>query len=182
MAETRGSKLAPKTAVLLGFFFGLGFLAGFLAASRYDEAQFSAFAPRPGDGIVARLPDETGTPFFAVELPSRDIGPEIASLPGEALDLLFDSELVLEEHELGEDENGLFIYGTIFNRSSHPYDTVRVAFDLCDDKGQAYSGITDITRDRMAPGDSWGFTMYIPYSDMDLFSSYRLQSIIGATK
>jgi hypothetical protein len=123
------------------------------------------------------MDESTGAETFPI--PSGDIPVRLERYDA---DVLFDSELLLEEHELGEDENGLFVYGTIFNRSSHAYDAVRVTFDLCDGKGQPYSGITDITHDRMEPGDSWGFTIYIPYTEMDLFSSYRLQSIMGTAK
>jgi hypothetical protein len=31
----------------------------------------------------------------------------------------------------------------------------------------------------MEPGASWDFTIYIPYSEMDRFKSYRLQSMMG---
>jgi hypothetical protein len=149
---------------MTGFFTGYGYRpAGFARG----DASASAAPPAQlfGDGGDAMTPIE--------ETNEQDESDETIE---------FDSGLSLEEHALDEDENGLFVSGTIINKSDHGYDAVRVTFDLCDAEGRAYSGVTDVTYDRMAPGDSWGFTIYIPYSEMRLFSSYRLQSIIGATR
>jgi hypothetical protein len=154
-----------KVIILLGLFFGLGFMTGFFTGYGYER-------PHPGErkSAIASAAPET--------VVARDEG---APEDGEG-GIPPDSELALEEQELGEDENGLFVSGTVHNRSRHSYDAVRVTFDLCDSSGRAYSGISDITYDKMAPGDSWGFTIYIPYSDMALFSSYRLQSIMGTSR
>lgn len=91
-------------------------------------------------------------------------------------------ELVLESDQLDDDENGLYISGIVVNRSNHPFDAVRIEFELCDKEGKAYSSVTETSGERMELGDSWGFTIYIPYSEMDLFSSYKLHSIMGTTK
>jgi hypothetical protein len=163
-----------KIAALAGIFIGIGFAAGFLAGFSYrgvEPRQLEEFASAVNDGA-----EETpGLASAGEGLPGG--GPE-----DEDSEYPLDAELILESHELGEDENGLFISGTIYNRSSHAYDAARVTFDLCDEQGKAYSGVTDITHDRMERGDSWGFTIYIPYSEMSLFSSYRLNSIMGTTK
>jgi hypothetical protein len=166
-ADKRGGK-SYKTVILAGIFFGLGFAAGFLAGFNFDrgEAQLPL-------GAFAEDNSVSSDASAAVPLP-------LARQDDEAAEM--DSDLVLEDDELGEDENGLFISGTIYNRSSHGYDAVRATFDLCDAGGLAYGGVTDVTYDRMAPGDSWGFTIYIPYSEMDKFSSYRLHSIMGTTR
>ncbi|MDR1515835.1 MAG: FxLYD domain-containing protein [Synergistaceae bacterium] len=163
--------------VLLGIFFGIGFMTGFFTGYGFKPQGFArgdeAVTPRyvsSGDGVTLGAPDKT-------DEETRWRQTEESDVP-----VAFDSGLSLEEHELGEDENGLFVSGTIVNKSDHSYDAVRVTFDLCDAAGKAYSGVTDVTYDRMAPGDLWGFTIYIPYSEMGLFSSYRLQSIIGASR
>jgi hypothetical protein len=175
-AETsgnRGSAPGKKLVALVGIFFGFGFVAGFLSGFNCDRILAER---RDRDVVTAERTSVSADKFIA---PVRSADPAPPEEQGEAQ---FDSELVLEGHELEEDENGLFISGTIYNRSTHGFDAVRVTFDLCDSKGKAYSGITDITHDKMEPGDSWGFTIYIPYSDMGLFSSYRLQSIMGTTR
>ncbi|MDR1943985.1 MAG: hypothetical protein LBQ19_04100 [Synergistaceae bacterium] len=169
-AETPGNR--GKFVILIGLLFGLGYMTGFFSGFGYGK--FKA----PAERQVA----------VATNAPSLPDAAAAFGLPGAEEEhdeddaVLLDSELVLGEHELGEDENGLFISGMIFNRSPHGYDAVRVAFDLCDSNGGAYSGITDVTYERMEPGDSWGFTIYIPYSDMSLFSSYKLHSIMGTSK
>jgi hypothetical protein len=157
----RGKKLV----VFVAMFFGFGFMAGFFTGFNYNR-----FQPILPNTLAAR---EGKREARLAAASSEDEAPKG--------DVPIDSELVLEEHGIGEDENGIFISGTIYNRSPHGYDAVRVTFDLCDESGGAYSGITDITRDRMEPGDSWGFTIYIPYSEMDVFSSYKLHSIMGTT-
>jgi hypothetical protein len=157
-----------KVIILLGLFFGLGFMTGFFTGYGYERPRASE---REGKSAIA----SAAAPETVGSADERETEYEEDEIP-------LDSELALEDQELGEDENGLFVSGTIHNRSRHSYDAVRVTFDLCDSSGKAYSGISDITHDRMAPGDSWGFTIYIPYSDMALFSSYRLQSIMGTSR
>jgi hypothetical protein len=170
MTGNSAGSLGWKIWALLGIFFGIGFMTGFFTGYGYRPAIIA----QGGETVAqsqALLPQEDKD--GAGKLPEEDETDETA-LP--------DSGLVLEEHGLDEDENGLFVSGTISNRSIHSYDAVRVTFDLCDASGKAYSGITDVTYDKMASGDSWGFVIYIPYAEMELFSSYRLQSIIGAAK
>jgi hypothetical protein len=169
-----------KILALLGVFFGVGFMTGFFTGYGYRPASparggatavNASAQPAPEGGGVSRdaAPEDPKTEY------GEDEAYEENSVPP-------DSGLALTEHELGEDENGLFVSGTVVNRSDLGYDAVRVTFDLCDATGKAYGGVTDVTYDRMVPGDSWGFTIYIPYSEMGLFSSYRLQSIIGASR
>jgi hypothetical protein len=92
-----------------------------------------------------------------------------------------DIGLVLDDHWMDSDDNGLFIAGTVRNASGHAFSGVRIAFDLLDSGGEPYTAVTDKATERMEPGDTWGFTMYIPYSEMDKFSSYRFQSVMGVT-
>jgi hypothetical protein len=169
-----------KILALLGIFFGIGFMTGFFTGYGYRPAmtaQGGAAGAGQGGPLKAASPDAA-----AYEDGETLAGQDVHDGPPEWGESLPDSGLALEEHGLDEDENGLFVYGTILNRSSHSYDAVRVTFDLCDASGNAYSGITDVTYDKMSPGDSWGFVIYIPYAEMGLFSSYRLQSIIGAAR
>ena len=171
-----------KILALLGVFFGIGFMTGFFTGYGYRPA------PLAGDAAISVAARTSEPALPELEVVSRDAAPEDRKIEYGAFEAYVensvpaDSGLALTEHELGEDENGLFVSGTITNMSSHGYDAVRVTFDLCDSTGKAYGGVTDVTYDRMAPGDSWGFTIYIPYSEMGQFSSYRLQSIIGASR
>ncbi|MDR0615433.1 MAG: FxLYD domain-containing protein [Synergistaceae bacterium] len=186
MAGNKAGQFGGKIAALLGIFFGIGFMTGFFTGYGYRPAVMArsgtAVAESPSwlapDGPASASPDISP---WAPETPdSQEDRDGEGGESGE--NSLFDAGLTLEAHELGEDENGLFISGTILNSSNHGYDAVRVTFDLCDASGRAYSGITDVTYDSMAPGDSWGFAIYIPYAEIGLFSSYRLQSIIGASR
>jgi hypothetical protein len=179
-AETIGKNKGDKRIVaLLGIFFGLGFTAGFFTGFGYMDIM-----ARNKEAAVAAYergePSRAGAVGEPAAVKSADGSNEISHESDDEAE--YDSGLIISEHELGEDENGLFISGTIYNRSSHGYDAVRVTFDLCDSKGEAYTDVTDITRSRVEPGDYWGFTIYIPYSEMILFSSYRLQSIMGTAK
>jgi hypothetical protein len=179
-AVTSGNKYGGKKIVaLLGIFFGLGFAAGFLTGFGYLDIMARNETPSAAaywGGDYARVAALAGPIDAKSDDGARDTSQENGEEAG------YGSELMLSGHELGEDENGLFISGTIYNKSQHGYDAVRVTFDLCDSEGEAYTDVTDITHNRMAPGDYWGFTIYIPYSEMLLFSSYRLQSIMGTTK
>jgi hypothetical protein len=93
-----------------------------------------------------------------------------------------DIGLAVEEHWIDSDDNGLFIAGAVKNSGAGSFDAVRVAFDLLDSGGEAYSAVTAGNRDGVEPGESWDFTIYIPYSEMDKFSSYRLQSVMGVKR
>jgi hypothetical protein len=190
MTGNNAGSLSGKIAALLGIFFGIGFLVGFFTGYGYRPA-VTAGSPAVAESPAGLAPNgpvtATASPDISAWAPETPDGWEDQDGQGgiedeESETLPPDSGLTLEAHELGEDENGLFISGTILNGSSHGYDAVRVTFDLCDASGKVYSGVTDVTYDSMAPGDSWGFAIYIPYAEMGLFSSYRLQSIIGASR
>lgn len=148
---------------MLGFLLGFGH---FRASHRFADTQredigtlqSAPVAEKPVSRNPNTPPDDTpGTP-------PADIGLELTT------------------HDLGEDENGLFISGTIYNRAELAYDAVKVIFDLCDDEGVAYSYVTDSISGNMHPGDSWSFSIYIPYMELVRFSSYRLQNIMGVRK
>ncbi|MDR1471891.1 MAG: FxLYD domain-containing protein [Synergistaceae bacterium] len=163
-----------------GLFFGVGFLLGFLAClgclsvRTSTEVQVRARAKTPAAAPGAAKSEAGG----AVPKPSGRVAKENAASSAE---LARDIGLVLAEDGVGEDENGFFISGTVLNDSSHAFDAVRVTFDLCDKSGEPYAEVTDLLKGRMEPGDLWGVTIYIPYMNMDKFSSYRLQSIMGVT-
>lgn len=171
-----GEKKNRGTIALLGLFFGLGFVAGFFCCYAYLDQRNPVqvlevrTSPQPehSDSTADQSP---------LELPSPDDSqveePQIVEI---------ESELALEGDYLGEDENGYFIGGVIINKSDHAFDAVRIAFDLCDSRGAAYGQVTDRIMERMEPGDSWGFTIYILYTDMPSFATYRLHSIMGVTK
>ncbi|GHV53430.1 hypothetical protein FACS1894216_11410 [Synergistales bacterium] len=175
-AETPGRNSALRLFALLGLFFGIGFASGFGVRSLiYNGTYGNAAAAQVSEAQTedAVSPDELIA--GAVSSDARVI-PVITDEPEP------DTDLVLTEHELDDDDNGLFISGTVYNKSTHAYDAVSVTFELCDAKGNPYSAVTDSSRDRMERGDSWGFTIYIPYKDITRFSSYRLQNIMGTTK
>jgi hypothetical protein len=179
---------AGKFFLALALFFGLGYAAGFFSGFGYSRSlaerdvigashkpqwtgRISPDAARgtPTEDVLPdQTPDEVETGAQYVEEPDAEPSPG-------------DIDLVLGEHSLGEDENGLFISGTVINRSSHAFNAVRIAFDLCDSRNRPYNYVTDTATETMEPGDSWGFTIYIPYTEMGMFSSYRLQSIMGVT-
>ncbi|MCL2684062.1 MAG: FxLYD domain-containing protein [Synergistaceae bacterium] len=161
-------------AAALGVFFGTGFLCGFFSGYRYaaynfvcelpaiireDEASggatlLDASGDAASEGEVAEL----------VEIDTRDIG------------------LVLEDYWMDSDDNGLFIAGAIHNADTGAFDSVRVAFDLLDSRENAYSAVTARNDERIEPGDTWDFTIYIPYGEMDKFNSFRFQSVMGVKR
>jgi hypothetical protein len=194
-----------------GLFFGVGFLLGFLICfgclRAKTAAELQMYSRAGGESVAAvRAASAVKAPPRPA---SADAGPSSADLSGvlgvfEASGELGDSaeapgptgagedlwidalpaediDLVLAEDGLGSDENGFFISGTVLNDSVHAFDAVRVTFDLCDRSGEPYADVTDASNARMEPGDVWGFTIYIPYMNMEKFSSYRLQSIMGVT-
>jgi len=148
-----------KTPASFGLFFGMGFLCGFFVCLATEQT------PRDAP------PDSAAASVLAVSADSRG-----------ALAIEGNIDLALEDERMDSDENGLFITGTVKNISAHSFDAARIAFDLCDRGGEPYTVVTDRNAERMEPGDVWGFTIYIPYTDMDKFSSYRLQSIMGITR
>lgn len=88
--------------------------------------------------------------------------------------------LVLVSQEIGEDAEGLFIYGTVKNISGHDYDVVQVEFDLCDNQERPYHVLKEKTTERLQNNESWGFTLYIPYTEREKFASYHFRSLSGA--
>lgn len=87
--------------------------------------------------------------------------------------------LVLISQKMGEDEEGLFIYGTVKNTSENDYSIVQVEFDLCDSRGESYHVLKEKTTEALRRNENWGFTLYVPYTEREKFSSYRLRSLSG---
>ncbi|MDR1137139.1 MAG: FxLYD domain-containing protein [Synergistaceae bacterium] len=170
-------KIPPQTkkTVAAGVLFGMGFLCGFLSGYNYA-----------GKNIVYESP-----PILLNEenISSRDIqsnpetsaGTEIFE-DAPAFPEVGDIGLSLREHWMDSDEHGLYIAGQVKNDGPNSFDAVRVAFDLCDDEGGIYSAVTARNDERIEPGEAWDFTAYLPYSDMDKFKSYKLQSIMGVKR
>jgi hypothetical protein len=169
-----------RLVLFLALFFGAGYSLGFFTGLGYSKFYAAGeFAETPD------VPSDETSPAPMPESPDDSAGmpetSEPADDPPDADPDMQGIDLVLGNHSLDEDENGLFISGTVINRSDHAFDAVRIAFDLCDSNDRPYSYVTDTAAGRMEPGDSWGFTIYIPYTEMSLFQSYRLQSIMGVT-
>jgi hypothetical protein len=176
--------------LISALFFGVGYTAGFFSGFGYSKswARFDAA------GVLYQQPEPGGTSVdttlgaLTADVPQDAVLKETPEGDGQYTDEEYDGEpgldgidLVLSGHSLDEDENGLFISGTVVNMSDHVFNAVRIAFDLCDSQNQPYSYVADTATETMEPGDSWGFTLYIPYTEMRMFSSYRLQSIMGVT-
>jgi hypothetical protein len=152
------------------------------------ELQMYSRTPSGRSAAVARRPASADTGPADAGLPAAPGNPaEASDLQGVGEDLWVDAlqaddiDLILTEDGIGTDENGFFISGTVLNTSAHAFDAVRITFDLCGRSGEPYADVTDASNARMEPGDVWGFTIYIPYMNMEKFSSYRLQSIMGVT-
>ncbi|MDR1966628.1 MAG: FxLYD domain-containing protein [Synergistaceae bacterium] len=160
-------------AAILGIFFGVGFFCGFLAGFGYSPARDENIAPL-ADRVAGVSAPASSADFGGAVFAEGGYGDDAAEPR--------DIGLILEDHWMDSDEGGLFIAGTVKNGGDHAYDAVRVAFDLCDKEGNPYTAVTDKNATAMAPGDTWSFTVYIPYSDMDKFSSYKFQSILAVTK
>ena len=158
-------------AAALGVFFGTGFLCGFLCGYKYAADNIACDFP-----VVIRENVTSGDvlPLDA----SRDVAPEGAAAEADPVDI----GLVLEDYWMDSDDNGLFIAGAIRNEDKGAFDSVRVAFDLLDSRENAYSAVTVRNDERMEPGDTWDFTVYIPYSEMDKFNSFRFQSVMGVKR
>jgi hypothetical protein len=163
-----------KKTSALGIFFGVGFLCGFLVGFGYASFNIKIETQVIGQtkDVAAPASPDNGM-VVSVLVPNETKEPDGVSS--------VDIDLVLDDHWMDSDENGLFITGAVINESDHSFTGVRIAFDLTDSNGEPYTTVTDTAKERMAPSDTWGFTIYIPYSDMDKFSSYRLQSIMGVT-
>ena len=159
-------------AAALGIFFGTGFLCGFLSGYRYAAIDLAAYElpaniredTAPGDAQFSEFQPDEVSEDMAAETGIGDIG------------------LVLEDYWIDSDDNGLFIAGAIRNADMSAFDAVRVAFDLLDGRGNAYSAVTARNDERMEPGDTWDFTVYIPYSEMDKFNSFGFQSVMGVKR
>jgi hypothetical protein len=187
MLEPAASWLSSwKLAAALGLFFGLGYLFGFFTGFGYSKSKSRVEIVeiyRGEQGTLAPSADRRGispknrTPSGTAK--TEQTPPIEQAIAVAAAAPMQNIGLVLSDNSLGEDENGLYISGTVLNRSDHAFNAVRVAFDLCDSQGTPYNSVTDMSSERMEPGDAWGFTIYIPYTEMSLFSSYRLQSIMG---
>ena len=153
---------------ILGIFFGLGFVLGSLTCFGYLGTQ-----PRVQVVEVQR----EGPAATSADAPSEiRIETNVTVEPGQ------EAELLLEENYLGNDEDGTFIGGIVANRSDHPFDAVRVAFDLQDPSGETFASVTETQAERMEPGDRWEFTIYIPYTEMARFAGYTLQNLVGVTR
>ena len=159
---------------ILGIFFGLGFALGFLTCFGYLGAQ-----PRIEVVEVFR----EGPPATSADVSSDiQIETNVTVESGQPDQLGQEAELLLEENYLGNDEDGTFIGGIVANRSDHPFDAVRVAFDLQDRSGETFAAVTETQAERMEPGDRWEFTIYIPYTEMSRFAGYTLHSLVGVTR
>lgn len=172
--EERLHKTGKKALAALGLFFGIGFTAGFLTGFGYGHAGNQP--PLQEEDAGGRSADAF-LPALSIDVPAE---------PGEedgAWNISDESgEFALTEHELGDDENGFYISGTVANLSKSAFDAVQIAFELCDAGGNPYATVTDRTTERMEPGDSWGFVVYIPYAEMPAFDSYRLQGVMGVRR
>ena len=158
-------------AAALGVFFGTGFLCGFLSGYKY--AAYNLVCEFP----VSVREDAASGGALPVDA-SWDVVPEGAASETDPVDI----GLVLEDYWMDSDDNGLFIAGAIRNADKSAFDSVRVAFDLLDGRENAYSAVTVRNDERMEPGDTWDFTVYIPYSEMDKFNSFKFQSVMGVKR
>jgi hypothetical protein len=172
--ETSGAlRSRTKKAAAAGILFGAGFMCGALSGYNYAAGNIVCEVPPISSGVVnMSLPE---TPGDEAEI-SADI-PDFSE-PGDMEDI----GLSLQEHWMDSDEHGIYIAGMIKNDGLNPFDAVRVTFDLCDSDGKAYSAVTAKNDERIEPEESWDFTAYLPYSDMNRFDSYRLQSIMGVKR
>jgi hypothetical protein len=166
------SRSTLKITVAFGLFFGSGFASGFISGYKYASSNLACELPP--------MPYET----------QREASPDLRGPEGTGTSEVFGNAtattenigLILEDHWMDSDENGLFIAGAVKNADTGGFDAVRVAFDLLDERESVYTAVTAINDETMEPGSSWDFTIYIPYSEMDRLKSYRLQSIMGVKK
>jgi hypothetical protein len=180
--ERMGKKPNLFVAAALGAALGTGLAIGFLigrelspALARLNPPAAASAAPEiPGPGFQG-----DGQPGSGLNEPSSGESPDTGLIMTRQTR---DIGLTLENSWMDADENGLFIAGVIKNSRGNSFDAIRVTFDLLDPKGMAYSAVTGKNDEPVGPGESWDFTIYIPFSEMDKFSSYRLQSLIGAKR
>lgn len=170
-----------KTLIALGIFCGLGFMSGFFTGFGYARHEYRETA------AVYGSPEPPISSDFNKTLSEDQSNIKETTSPDVELARDDDSsmqniELSLEKQELGSDENGTFISGTVANRSDHAFDAVQIQFELCDKDNVSYSTLTERYTERIEPGDSWEFTIYIPYSDINRFESYKLHGLMGTTK
>lgn len=181
--------ISGKALVVLGVFFGLGFTIGFLTGFGYSSATrppTPAGSRQNADEIKGALSSD-GRPAVghAAPPPAAPKSNISADEDGEGSTnnvSVADGEFALLEHGLNDDENGVYISGTVLNRSQNAFDAAQIVFELRDARGRTYTTVSDRTTERMDPGDSWGFIIYIPYTDLRPLDSYRLQGIMGVRK
>jgi hypothetical protein len=164
-----------KRSVVAGILFGMGFLCGFLSGYKYASENIVCEV-LPINSSVENLSSRDISPYSGAAA-ETEISGDITEVSETA-----DIGLSLREHWMDSDDYGIYIAGVIENDSVNSFDAVRVAFDLCDSEGRVYTAVTAKNDERMEPGESWEFTAYILYSDMDKFKSYRLQSIMGVKR
>lgn len=181
--EERVRKIGGKALVALGVFFGLGFTIGFLVGFGYGHVTPSPLPEgtrqiaEKGKGAVSTDVPRSGIRQGAPPLAASEDNIELDNLVS-----IKDGEFELINHELNDDENGIYISGTVANRSKNAFDAAQIVFELCDTRGKPFTTISDRTTERMDPGDLWGFVVYIPYTDLRSMDSYRLQGIMGVRK
>ena len=158
-------------AAALGIFFGTGFLSGFLSGYRYAADNIARELP-----VLANKDIATGGELFSEFSWETVFEEAVAEIDTGGIGL------VLDEYWIDSDEHGLFIAGAIRNEDRGAFDSVRVAFDLLDNRENAYSAVTVRNDERMEPGETWDFTIYIPYGEMNKFNSFRFQSVMGVKR
>ena len=154
----------------LGIFFGTGFLSGFFTGYQYAALNF---VPEVSWSVIPE------TEVAEIDFDKIERFDVIERFDIFAID---DIGLVLEDYWIDSDDNGLYIAGAVRNSDDEAFDSVRVAFDLLDGYENAYSAVTVRNDERMEPGDIWDFTIYIPYSELDKFNSFRFQSVMGVKR
>lgn len=165
---SKGNTAGSRFLAISAIFFGLGFVLGFITCYGYVRANSRI--------EIFKDPPAAPRPRSADRSEPGPLGGE------EAETAHMDIELSLEDHFLGNDSGGTYIAGVIANDANHPFDAVRVEFDLHNAEGKAYGSITETLRETLGPGEIWEFTIYIPYTRMDRFAGYKLRSIMGVTR
>jgi hypothetical protein len=162
-------------AAMAGVFFGAGFLCGFLSGYRYAAANVACELPPAAVNYGVISEDAPAAPESSPEAETVSGG---ADAGAETSDI----GLELDDYWMDSDDNGLFIAGAVKNSGASAFDSVMVAFDLLDVGGAAYTAVTARNGERVEPGDAWDFAIYIPYSELDKFKSFRLQSVMGVKR
>ena len=122
-----------KAAAALGIFFGSGFLCGFF--SGYAHALRGKSSVMESTAVILPAADPAALPSVSTE-------DEVISDDAFQMNASEDIGLTVDEHWIDSDDNGLFIAGAVKNSGAGAFDAVRVAFDLLDSGGEAYSAIT----------------------------------------